>query len=125
VPSGLRGPIACETCHRVPTQVDDPGHIDSPPPAEVNADLAWDRTAQTCTTNCHLASRPVWTTQGGVFCGSCHGIPPSGAPHTPAMTLASCASCHAQTVDAFGMILLAPGPGGTTSKHMNGVVDVP
>lgn len=126
VPSGLRGPVPCETCHRVPTQVDDPGHIDSLPPAEVNASLSWDRATRTCgTTNCHGASRPVWTAQGGVFCGSCHGIPPASAPHTPAMTLASCTTCHSQTVDAFGTILLTAGPGGTTSKHMNGVVDVP
>jgi predicted CxxxxCH...CXXCH cytochrome family protein len=126
VPSGLRGPIPCQTCHLVPTQVDDPGHIDSLPPAEVNASLSWDRTTGTCgTTNCHVASRPVWTAKGGVFCGSCHGIPPASAPHTPAMTLASCVTCHAQTVDAFGTILLTTGPDGTTSKHMNGVVDVP
>ena len=126
VPSGLRGPIPCQICHLVPSQVDDPGHIDSLPPAEVNANLSWDRATGTCgTTNCHVASRPVWTAKGGVFCGSCHGIPPAGAPHTPTMTLASCASCHSQTVDAFGTILLTAGPGGATSKHMNGVVDVP
>src|SRR5262249_13772642 len=34
-PSRLRGPIACETCHRVPASLLDPGHLDSPPPAEV------------------------------------------------------------------------------------------
>lgn len=33
VPSQLRGPIPCDTCHRVPVSVDDPGHIDSPPPS--------------------------------------------------------------------------------------------
>jgi len=126
VPSGLRGPIPCQTCHLVPTQVDDPGHIDSLPPAEVNDSLSWDRATRTCgTTNCHVASRPVWTARGGVFCGSCHGIPPADAPHTPTMTLTSCATCHSQSVDAFGAILLTTGPGGTTSKHMNGVVDVP
>lgn len=126
VPSGLRGPIPCQICHLVPSQVDDPGHIDSLPPAEVNANLSWDRATGTCgTTNCHVASRPVWTAKGGVFCGSCHGVPPARAPHTPAMTLTSCVTCHSQTADAFGAILLTTGPGGTTSKHMNGVVDVP
>jgi predicted CxxxxCH...CXXCH cytochrome family protein len=125
VPSGLRGPIPCQTCHLVPTQVDDPGHIDSLSPAEVNANLSWDRATQTCgTTNCHVAARPVWTARGGATCGSCHGIPPANGPHTPTMTLFSCGTCHSQTMDQFGTIILTTGPGGTTSKHMNGVVDV-
>jgi len=125
VPSGLRGPVACETCHRVPSAVNDAGHIDSPPPAEVNAPLGWDRSSQTCASSgCHGTARPVWTTTGGATCGSCHGIPPATASHNAGMTLASCATCHPQTVDASGNILLTAGPGGVTSKHMNGTVDV-
>jgi predicted CxxxxCH...CXXCH cytochrome family protein len=123
VPSGLRGPIPCATCHVVPTQVDDPGHIDSLDPAEVTVNVGWDRTSQSCNNNCHSAARPVWTLKGGAFCGSCHGIPPSGGPHTTTMTLTSCVTCHSQTVDAFGNILPPAVPGGAT-KHMNGVVDV-
>jgi predicted CxxxxCH...CXXCH cytochrome family protein len=126
VPSGLRGPIPCSDCHAVPSRVDDPGHIDSALPAEVLATLSWDRTAQTCgSSTCHVGSRPVWTVSGGVVCGSCHGIPPAGLPHNPAMTLATCTTCHPGTVDEFGKILLTVGPGGTTSLHLNGVVDVP
>lgn len=130
VPSGLRGPIPCTTCHNVPTQIDDAGHIDSPPPAEVVGNdprlgLFWDRTSQTCISACHSAARPVWTTQGGVFCGSCHGIPPTGAPHTSTMTLSSCAACHPQTMNAAGNLILTTDPAGVvTSKHINGVVDV-
>lgn len=124
VPSGLRGPIACDTCHRVPRDVNDPGHIDSAPPAEVSLLLGWDRGTQVCSNAwCHGPARPVWTTTGGAACGSCHGIPPATASHDATMTLATCTTCHPQTVDAAGTILLTPGPGGATSKHMNGIVD--
>jgi predicted CxxxxCH...CXXCH cytochrome family protein len=125
VPSGLRGPIACATCHLVPLEVGDPGHIDSPLPAEVTAQLGWDRGTQACANAwCHGAARPVWTTTGGAACGTCHGIPPATAGHSPTMTLATCAACHPQTVDAAGAILLTPGPDGAASTHMNGAVDV-
>jgi hypothetical protein len=73
-----------------------------------------------------MASQPVWTTTGNVFCGSCHGIPPADSSHQPTWTLAICVNCHFQTVNAFGAILLTTGPGGTTtSLHMNGVVNAP
>ena len=103
--SFLRGPIACDTCHLVPTNVTDPGHL-APPPAAVT--IAWNRTTQTCDTWCHGGTSPVWTTSGTATCGSCHGIPPADAPHTPAMTFADCTNCH----PVF------------PAQHMNGVVDV-
>jgi len=119
--SRISAPIPCATCHLVPASIDAPGHIDTLPPAEVTASLGWDRTAQTCSSAfCHGASRPVWTSLGQVFCGSCHGIPPVDAPHTPAMTLTSCATCHPGTVDPFGNIIVIDG----TSEHINGVVDL-
>jgi predicted CxxxxCH...CXXCH cytochrome family protein len=126
VPSLLRGPVACDTCHLVPVSVTDPGHIDSLPPAEVTVTLGWDRGTATCTNAwCHGPARPVWTQTGGVVCGTCHGVPPASPPHNPTMTLASCATCHPQTIDATGRFLITSGPGGPTSKHMNGVVDAP
>jgi predicted CxxxxCH...CXXCH cytochrome family protein len=126
VPSRLRGPIPCGTCHLVPAGVDDPGHIDSALPAEVNAQLGWDRTMQTCETAlCHIAARPVWTQTGGAECGSCHGIPPATPTHRGITQLTQCVNCHAKSVDATGTIRLTPGPGDTvTSTHINGVVDV-
>jgi len=125
-PSRLRGPVPCSACHQVPTQIGDAGHIDSPPPAEVNTELRWDRSTATCATAlCHLAGRPVWTQTGGLVCGSCHGVPPTTPSHSPAMTLASCTGCHPRTIDATGMIILTPGPDGVlSSTHINGVVDV-
>jgi len=126
VPTGLRGPIPCATCHVVPTEIGSPGHIDSPPPAELHDQLAWDRTTATCGTAwCHGPARPAWTAGGVATCGSCHGIPPTSRSHDPGMKLTSCAACHPQTMDATGAILLAPGPDGVpVSKHMNGAIDV-
>jgi predicted CxxxxCH...CXXCH cytochrome family protein len=123
----LRGPLACAECHAVPEATGDPGHIDSPPPAEVTlvAGGAWDRADATCAVWCHGDSRPVWTRRKGeVFCGSCHGIPPDGAPHTPDLELSDCVTCHAATVSASGTILLSGPPGAETSQHMDGEVDV-
>jgi predicted CxxxxCH...CXXCH cytochrome family protein len=116
-PSHLRGPIACATCHLVPATVDAPGHIDSALPAEVDASLGWDRTTATCATAwCHGPARPVWTQSQGVACGSCHGVPPADAAHTPGMPLTTCASCHPRTMSPDGNLL----PG----EHMDGDVDV-
>lgn len=123
-PSRLRGPIACATCHRVPAAVSETGHIDSPSPAEVDTTLGWDRTAASCGTAwCHGPARPIWTTTGGAVCGSCHGIPPVTASHTPGMPLASCATCHPWSVTTTGSIVIIPGPNGSTSQHMDGDVD--
>ncbi len=117
----LSAPVPCATCHLVPTQLGSPGHIDTPAPAEVDLGLGWDRTAQTCASaTCHGNARPVWTSTGQVFCGSCHGVPPASAPHTAAMTLTMCASCHPRTIDAAGTIIVSGG----TSEHINGRVDL-
>ncbi|HET7503485.1 MAG TPA: CxxxxCH/CxxCH domain-containing protein [Kofleriaceae bacterium] len=125
-PSGLRGPIPCSTCHQVPSQIDSTGHIDSPPPAEVDLLLGWDRTAGTCESAwCHISARPVWNAPGIAVCGSCHGIPPATSDHKATMVLTDCVKCHPQTVDASGSILLTSGPGGvTSSKHINHVIEV-
>jgi hypothetical protein len=45
--------IACSKCHLVPETVQDSGHIDSTPHAEVTAALQWNRTTATCITSCH------------------------------------------------------------------------
>ncbi|NVB81159.1 MAG: CxxxxCH/CxxCH domain-containing protein [Kofleriaceae bacterium] len=125
VPTGLRGPIACATCHLVPATVGAPGHIDSMLPAEVTAGLGWDRAAQTCASAwCHQASRPRWTEAGVVACGTCHGVPPADASHSPSMPLTQCASCHPRTMTPAGTLILTPGPNGPTSEHIDGDVDL-
>ena len=108
VPSGIRTPIACTTCHVVPATVGAPGHIDSALPAEVVAAVGWNRSTQTCATWCHGNASPKWTETGGATCGSCHGVPPATPSHTPNMTINSCASCHPANF----------------AKHIDGVLDV-
>jgi len=61
----------------------------------------------------------VWTTSGGAYCGSCHGVPPADASHAPNLPLTACATCHAATIDAMGNIIVTNG----ASHHMDGVVD--
>lgn len=119
--SSLRGPIACATCHAVPATRDAPGHLDSALPAEVLPAIGWDRATATCAGSCHGDARPVWNHAGDgeATCGTCHGLPPAGGSHTPAMTIASCTSCH-PSVDAIGAIVFTAG----TSAHLDGDVDV-
>jgi predicted CxxxxCH...CXXCH cytochrome family protein len=119
--SQISAPIPCTTCHLVPAALDSPGHVDTPAPAEVVASLGWDRSTETCASSgCHGTARPRWTSSGQVSCGTCHGIPPATASHSPTMPVTSCVTCHPRTVDAFGNIIVT----GQTSTHINGVVDV-
>lgn len=100
---------------------------------------AFDRTTATCAgVYCHgggtklsgdatadLDRAPVWTSTAGLTCGSsCHGAPPTLAPHLPTMTRLDCAVCHPRTVDAAGNIIISGAPGAETSFHINGAVDV-
>ena len=146
----LRGPIDCTECHVVPQKLDSPGHIDDALPAPVfpvgagvlaradGATPTWDHAAARCADNyCHgggkmmagdltvgLLRKPVWTLAGQASCGTCHGIPPTDAAHTPNMTLLDCQKCHPSTMDATGAIVLTGPKGAETSTHINGVVDV-
>lgn len=139
---GLGAALQCVDCHIMPTDVRDFGHLDAapaevfPPRAGVGvlassdgAMPVWDRETATCQdVYCHgggeqmgldtspdLLRAPVWTdpvTQQ-VYCGSCHGVPPTTAIHTGFTTLDSCVMCHSTTVDTFGNII----PNG---DHLNG-----
>jgi predicted CxxxxCH...CXXCH cytochrome family protein len=156
----LRGPIACNECHRVPAAVDSPGHLGGHAPgddvsfgAEVfpadpavgalaaadSATPAWDAASGTCAgVYCHgggavlamdtaagVDRAPTWTAAGGLGCGSsCHGLPPAFSPHLPTMARTDCSSCHPRTVDPAGEIIISGPPGGETSAHINGVLDV-
>lgn len=152
-PFRLRGPVACSDCHRVPTAVDDPGHIDDDRPAEVfpatiaggslafadGASPSFDRGSASCSdVYCHgggatlsadtspgLVAMPTWTSpfDGAVYCGSCHGVPPTTGIHTDTMTLFDCTTCH-PSVDAFGNIVLDGPAEAPTSLHINGAIDV-
>jgi predicted CxxxxCH...CXXCH cytochrome family protein len=139
--SGWHKRIECSTCHKVPEQIGDVGHIDTPLPAEValtgiGEGGTWDRTAETCTnTYCHgatltnstgagmmstsaggTATAPVWTVVDGSQsqCGSCHGAPPP-APH-PADS--DCGKCHPTMTPGGGMTITYP------ELHIDGHLDV-
>ncbi len=120
--SQLRGPVPCATCHVVPTDVRSAGHIDTALPAEVVADIGWDRVTGTCAGYCHGDARPVWSHAGDgeASCGTCHGLPPTGGLHTPDMPISACTTCH-PSVDAIGdIVFLTP----ETSEHLDGDVDL-
>ena len=153
-PFQLRGPIECGACHLVPDEVGDPGHLDGELPAEVfpaeiadsslafarGASPTWDRDSETCSdVYCHgggteladdeaasLNRTVTWTApfDGEVYCGSCHGIPPTSEPsfHTFATSILDCHRCHA-SVDESGNIIFEGPPDAPTSRHMDGDID--
>ncbi len=112
-PSRFVDPYDCVECHRKPTEIESPGHVDDGLPAEVvfgdlaaadGADPEWNRSGPTCSgVYCHGATHVepgvtgpiVWTTVDGtqVYCGSCHRIP----PHEDR---GRCDGCHGNVVSA-------------------------
>jgi predicted CxxxxCH...CXXCH cytochrome family protein len=99
----------------------------------------WDHASATCAgVYCHgggtvlaadtspgIDHAPLWTAIDGLTCGeACHALPPASGPHSAAMTLADCATCHSRTVDRAGTVIISGAPGAETSTHINGVVDV-
>jgi predicted CxxxxCH...CXXCH cytochrome family protein len=129
------GALACESCHIVPKQVHDPGHLDNPPASQLNFTGAalldgrqpyYDPATRSCVdTYCHTGprsasapwpSKAVWNQPRGSeqACGdSCHALPPGGTHPS----VDRCELCHGQTA----------GPGHTIkdlSLHINGKVEV-
>lgn len=104
--------VLCSDCHLVPDKPLDPGHIDTPLPAEVTFSSVANAFGGSATyasgacsqTACHGGKfpsthrsggsnvSPVWTEVDGTqaSCGSCHSLPPP-APH-PYQN--DCSSCH-------------------------------
>lgn len=120
--------ILCEDCHQVPAAAGDPGHIDTPVPAELTfsalaaqgGPIEWN--GETCANAyCHgstlpggALTQPNWTTVDNTqdACGNCHGYPPP-APH-PANT--DCGTCH-PTVQPGTTSFLDP------ASHIDGKLD--
>jgi predicted CxxxxCH...CXXCH cytochrome family protein len=135
-PGALDRAFACTTCHTMPTDWRDPGHVkgDQSPGADVvmsglavdpaAAKPAYDPATRTCSNvYCHggtLADanathpQPVWdlAIPDQATCGGCHGLAPA-APHPPN---ARCASCHQRVVSAPGQLDL--------TAHLDGQVQV-
>jgi predicted CxxxxCH...CXXCH cytochrome family protein len=122
--------VPCSSCHLVPIDSNDPGHLDTPAPAEIafsgraSSALAapvFDPAARRCSdTYCHGAAstlgtdpEPIWNAAQPAACGSCHGLPPGGS-HPQ---LDACEVCHAPVAGANQTIA-------NRMRHVDGVVDV-
>lgn len=138
--SGWHKRVECGSCHQVPEQIGDPGHLDTALPAELTfggmgSGAAWNRDTQTCSnTYCHgatlsntvggmtggtaggTATEPRWTLvdTSQAQCGSCHGAPPP-APHPDNP---DCGRCH-PTMNPGAGLEIAYG-----ELHIDGRVDV-
>ena len=115
----LFAPIACNTCHTVPSDPLARGHLDGDGRAEVNLrglaaannfTPSYDPATQSCVVYCHQGASPAWTEGfSGDLCGSCHDFPPAGDAHDIATQLGlGCDYCHGSQ---------------SAQTHMNGVVN--
>jgi predicted CxxxxCH...CXXCH cytochrome family protein len=123
--------IPCRACHRVPAEVNAPGHIDGGPAELTWGELAttgdaspgFHRSAATCAdVYCHGSTlgaggsntTPTWTVVDGsqAACGTCHALPPP-APHPQSP---DCTTCHGAVVEAGGGFR-------DPSKHIDGQVE--
>lgn len=120
LPSPRARPLLCTECHLVPSTIEEPGHIDSPYPAEIvfgkgpadnfKATPIFDVGSQSCRqTFCHggyfvggrpsggHTTEPKWTDVSGMpaQCDACHGLPPP-LPHP---ITEQCSDCH-KNIDA-------------------------
>lgn len=125
--SGLFRAVECRSCHIIPDSWNDDLHIedDSPGRVEVlfssiatagHAEPVYSAADGTCSaTYCHGNATVAWDQEGGVTCGSCHGLPPQqGHPSWPSLN--QCYYCHAPVIDSSGSIV-------TPTLHLNGFVN--
>jgi predicted CxxxxCH...CXXCH cytochrome family protein len=129
--SAIARAMACSECHVVPTTLEDPGHTDSPLPAELTfGSLArtgavvpvWDGTSCSIV-YCHGSfpggnqRAPDWTEvgTGQAACGTCHETPPPAAAGHP--QILQCAFCHPRVADDNLNIL-------NKALHINGGVEL-
>lgn len=128
----IAAPVACESCHEVPSSVDAPGHLGGAPRVvfsghalDRGAQPTWDGT--TCkNVACHGANldfragaEPAWkeTTGASATCGACHGIPPQN--HTPS-TDCSRSICHGSEIAPQPNLGITPSG---RALHIDGVVE--
>jgi predicted CxxxxCH...CXXCH cytochrome family protein len=126
--------VACNECHLVPEHALDPGHLDTPAPAEVvfsGASQAFGATpsyaqGKCSNTACHGArltrghasggtlTEPAWTIVDGsqAACGTCHALPP---PRPHPYHAEDCGRCH-ENVSLDGKTFLRP------DLHVDGLV---
>ncbi len=110
----------CDDCHKVPSEVEESGHIDGTVDVKFalharlgGAKPTYDRETKSCAdVYCHAGQTPKWETPpvGETPCDACHGAPPP--THTRwsyVATLDTCKDCHA----------VPPGP-----AHIDGSLEV-
>jgi predicted CxxxxCH...CXXCH cytochrome family protein len=127
-------PIACATCHAVPTNIHDPGHLDGivrvafSGHALDRASLpTWDGRACNAVA-CHGnglidgPASPQWTNTSGTerACNACHGLPPM--QHTSSIDCGR-SDCHGSEVGRTPENVPFITPSGK-ALHVNGVVDL-
>jgi predicted CxxxxCH...CXXCH cytochrome family protein len=133
----------CGECHDHPRSFADSTHFGTPISIALTGGMAggrtpapsWDPQTRTCkNVYCHsldandsagLQPTPIWSTNTQIQCGSCHGLPPSDGLHAAETAIRDCSRCHPSTMDRNGLLVVTPGDGGSSTKHLNGVVDVP
>ena len=139
----LAVPLACTDCHKVPASLEDAGHIDTNPPADLTfgalakskgATPSWDHGAAKCSgTYCHGATlpaggatnrSPTWTVVDGSqeACGTCHGVSPTTGRHPSVFddhTGQRCYFCHQSTATNAATPAIAD-----KTKHIDGIVEV-
>ncbi len=143
--------VACEECHRDINGFDDPNHIGTDPDGiaeitfgplafdtingPIRPNPTWDRNTATCSNAyCHGTFKEgnvnavgIWTNQGSVVCGTCHGDPNTGnptprtngvftPPHYSFMTINSCYVCHGNVINSQGQFV-------DKDLHVNGEID--
>ena len=121
--------FTCTECHPTAyTSYSDEGHIDGDGLANVTlgplagGSAAFDAEAATCSSvYCHGGKDVVWTSEGEMSCGSCHGskADPEGlsGKHAAHLGALSCGHCHAAMVDTEGAFV-------DKTLHVDGSVSV-
>lgn len=143
--------LSCEDCHRDINGFDDPNHIGDNPDGiaeiffgtkaydtlggPIRPNPTWDRSTATCSNAyCHGTFKEgnvnavgIWTNQGSVVCGTCHGNPNTGnptpnvggvftEPHYSFMDRNTCYICHGSVINGQGNFV-------NTELHVNGEVN--
>jgi len=124
--------ITCSNCHRVPTAVNSPGHLDGDNVAELVFDLlnpagVYTKATATCSNQyCHGTGRgntgtKSWITPGALACGACHSMTGTGMSGDHSRHIngerMKCSECHGDVVNAAQTIINA-------NLHVNGVHEV-
>ncbi len=123
---------ACSVCHPVYASLDDSGHLDETPAADVVfTGLAGSRAAydsgECSSILCHgdgvvTADAPAWTDENPLGCNSCHddGEHPEsmyGSHEVHVLAGLTCAGCHMDVVDGQNTII-------DKQLHVNGEKDI-